>query len=483
MNKQQRRRLLRMKKLMFLAAVAALALNASLWGQIITVGLPGEGHEWCIGRPAHTITWTSSGVSQPVTIALRIPGSATDAAPAYVIAEHEANDGAFSWEIPDTIAPGDYFIRVRSDDATVIGDGGVFTVKRCVNPEISIRVTSPLENITPLWCYGTPGHMITWRKSGPMQNSVTIALRVAGSATDAAPALVIATGEANDGSYGPWTIPDTVPAGEYFIRVRTDDATVIGDGNHFNIGVCRENTDLELRSIYYTLNDGGQIVGRIRNNGPHIDQTVGVAFTLIGSRGGLAPTTKRIHLDPLEERDYNLYNLRPESMPASGLRIRVNLDWGNHITESNETNNEQETRLCGLDISLQAPRSELSLHRLYAMGGEDYRIEFKIRVRHNLPQSIPNIRVYWDLIRVSSGAILSSYDHTIASLGEGEEHVWSVNETYGKSDRSMSKRPRLTEGAQYRIVARISDPHDNFCDTNSSNDQAGFSFTIGESAF
>jgi hypothetical protein len=39
--------------------------------------------------------------------------------------------------------------------------------------------------------------------------------------------LVIAAGEANDGKYLPWTIPDAIEPGNYFVRVRTDDATAI----------------------------------------------------------------------------------------------------------------------------------------------------------------------------------------------------------------------------------------------------------------
>ena len=99
----------------------------------------------------------------------------------------------------------------------------------------SITVNSPATDHD--WCIGST-LAITWTRSGVMQESVTIALRYAGSAPDAAPALVIATGEANDLEYGSWRIPDTVTPGSYFLRVRTDDATVRGDGPLFRIISC-----------------------------------------------------------------------------------------------------------------------------------------------------------------------------------------------------------------------------------------------------
>jgi hypothetical protein len=178
---------------------------------------------------ATTITWTSSGVSQPVTIALRITGSATDAAPALVIATSSPNDGSEPWTIPATLAPGDYFIRVRSDDATVIGNGASFHVYNAP----TIVVTNPISGTLALGSSTT----IRWTPVCSMMATVTIALRAVGSATDAAPTLVIATSTANDGTH-PWTVPNdgSITAGNYFIRVRTDDATVRGDGAPFHIG-------------------------------------------------------------------------------------------------------------------------------------------------------------------------------------------------------------------------------------------------------
>jgi hypothetical protein len=224
-----------MKKLLQLAAIAVLTLNAALWGASITVYTPPlvTGNDLCVGCGPYVINWVPVGTTQTVTIALRYAGSASDAAPALVIATGEENNGSYKWQIPSSVAPGDYFIRVRTDDATVIGDGAVFTI--CLEPVIT--VTFPHETLGKMPYKILSTHLITWKKKCYMQNTVTIALRYAGSATKAAPALVIATGEANDGSFT-WKIPASVAPGDYFVRVRTDDATVIGDGGKFHISAA-----------------------------------------------------------------------------------------------------------------------------------------------------------------------------------------------------------------------------------------------------
>ena len=120
-----------MKKIL-LVSMGVLLLLAPLAAQQIVVIMMGGGDgvpiQWCPGG-SYTIHWRALGSMQAtVTIALRYAGSAPDAAPALVIATGEANDEYFSWAIPFSVAPGDYFIRVRTDDATVIGDGGTFTI-------------------------------------------------------------------------------------------------------------------------------------------------------------------------------------------------------------------------------------------------------------------------------------------------------------------------------------------------------------------
>jgi hypothetical protein len=122
---------LNMNKLLLLAAVAALTMNVALWGQTITVTSPAAGNEWCLGS-TQTITWTKSGAMQATAgIRLRAEGSAPGAEPALYIVDGTANDGSYSWMIPNTVAPGNYFIRVKTVDGTVVGDSANFKIKSC----------------------------------------------------------------------------------------------------------------------------------------------------------------------------------------------------------------------------------------------------------------------------------------------------------------------------------------------------------------
>jgi hypothetical protein len=108
-------------------------IAAPLAAQSITVTSPAAGVPWDIGG-TYTIAWTKTGTMQAtVAIRLRSAGSSESDPAALTIANGEANDGSYTWTIPASVAPGSYFIRVRTDDSTVIGDSGTFTIKRNVN--------------------------------------------------------------------------------------------------------------------------------------------------------------------------------------------------------------------------------------------------------------------------------------------------------------------------------------------------------------
>jgi len=119
-------------------------LSALLAGAEIVVTSPRAGDNWCLGS-THLITWTKSGAMQATAaIRLRRAGS-TEADPAALaIANGTANDGSYSWPIPNTVTPGDYFIRVRTDDSTVIGDSPTFKVSACVQPIQPSIVMTPM---------------------------------------------------------------------------------------------------------------------------------------------------------------------------------------------------------------------------------------------------------------------------------------------------------------------------------------------------
>ena len=112
----------------FLAVFIGICLCGLAQAQTITVTSPVATDDWWLGS-THNITWTASGAMQATcAIRLRLAGSPESADPALVIANGTVNDGSFSWTIPNSVAPGSYFIRVRTDDSIVIGDSKVFRI-------------------------------------------------------------------------------------------------------------------------------------------------------------------------------------------------------------------------------------------------------------------------------------------------------------------------------------------------------------------
>ena len=215
------------------AILTLLLLLPPLAAQTITVTSPAAGASWCIGK-SYNITWTKTGAMQAtVAIRLRLAGSSESAPAVLAIADGTANDGSFSWTIPASVAPGSYFIRVRTDDSTVIGDSGSFAINSCGGAP-SITVTGPYGGV--IWCRGKE-YAITWNKSGAMQATVALRLRAAGSSESDPAALAITDGAANNG-YFTWKIPESIAPGSYFMRVRTDDSTVVGDSAAFTIKAC-----------------------------------------------------------------------------------------------------------------------------------------------------------------------------------------------------------------------------------------------------
>ena len=98
-----------------------------------------------------------------------------------------------------------------------------------------IRVTAPAAGAT--WCIGS-AYTVTWTKTGTMDNTVSIRLRLRGGGDSGVITLINRT--ENDGSFGPWTVPVGTPPGEYYIRIRTTDSAVTGSSDFFNVVACTE---------------------------------------------------------------------------------------------------------------------------------------------------------------------------------------------------------------------------------------------------
>ncbi len=216
-----------MKKSIYIAVLAAMALAFPAWSQTITVTSPTAGATWCVGVPC-TVTWTTSGaVPASVSIRLRREGAAGSEA-AWVLTNNTASAaGTFSATVPADLAAGRYFVRVKATDVAQ-GDSPVFSVAACAAP--SIVVTAPAAGAS--WPAGSE-QTIAWTRSGTLPHLVQITLRREGASEGEDPALRIADGCANNGSRR-WPIPASLPPGRYFVRVRASSVAQ-GDSAVFTV--------------------------------------------------------------------------------------------------------------------------------------------------------------------------------------------------------------------------------------------------------
>jgi hypothetical protein len=218
----------KMKKVILLIAIGA-GLFMAAQAQSITVISPVAGSAWFTGTTC-AITWTSTGVSGPLSIKLR-QANAPDAPPVLEIVASTENDGTFSWPVPATLAPGSYLVRVRTvaDSPLVYDDSGAFSI--ATQPATSITVMAPA--VGNEWQAGTT-HTITWNSAG-VSGQVAIYLRQP-VGQDLPPVREISAGTANNGSFS-WAIPADVPPGSYVVRVRgmAGNFVVFGDSWVFTI--------------------------------------------------------------------------------------------------------------------------------------------------------------------------------------------------------------------------------------------------------
>jgi hypothetical protein len=107
---------LRLFTVLLLAAAGASA-------QARKIISPKADSAWARGR-AYTIQWTHAGAAgAPLTIRLVSPGAGIAG-----IAERVPDSGLFAWQVPGTLAPGPYTIRIESIAGMLLSESGVFRV-------------------------------------------------------------------------------------------------------------------------------------------------------------------------------------------------------------------------------------------------------------------------------------------------------------------------------------------------------------------
>ncbi|MCP4150892.1 MAG: hypothetical protein GY757_24310, partial [bacterium] len=207
----------------------------------LTVTSPNGGESWLHGEN-RAITWTSTDMLANVQIHYSVNNGSSWAS----IVNDTANDGSYSWTIPDESST-TCLVRVSDSDGSPSDtSNAVFTI---VPP--TLTVTSP--NGGESWHHGE-NRDITWTTTGSVDS-----LQIQYSLNNGASWSSITNNTVNDGSYF-WTIPG-VSSTTCLIRVREVDGsasdtsnaeftiappiltvTTPNGGEFWSVGACRDIT-------------------------------------------------------------------------------------------------------------------------------------------------------------------------------------------------------------------------------------------------
>jgi len=175
----------------------------------ITITSPNGGEEFCVGT-FQTISWTSSGYDySAIRDNLTMQYSSDGGTNWNSIATGEANDGSYSWQIPNDVST-DCLFKVYDATRPATGDttDAVFTITL---PYVDIQAPNGGEN----WSIGTT-KTISWISLGAVSDNLTLEYTKDNFQTTD----YIAVGETNDGVYE-WAIPDDLSP---TVKVRITDA-------------------------------------------------------------------------------------------------------------------------------------------------------------------------------------------------------------------------------------------------------------------
>ncbi len=168
----------------------------------ITVTSPNGGETWSVGAQ-QDITWSTSGIVGNVRIDYSTAGAGGTYTP---IVASTANDGTYSWTVPNVDSTQCVIKVSESDGSPADTSNGTFTIE----PTPFITVTSP--NGSECWRQGT-AHNITW-DSGSISGDVTVYLLKNGSQV-----LQIGTAAASSGTLQ-WNISaGRTPGTDYTVKV------------------------------------------------------------------------------------------------------------------------------------------------------------------------------------------------------------------------------------------------------------------------
>lgn len=216
----------------------------------VKVVSPNGGEIWLVGDKKD-ITWTATGGSGSTTI--NIEFSTNGGATFESIVTGEANDGAYTWTVPNKPST-DCIVRVIAMDPLVTMESDESDTKftiRLDTEKPSIEMLSPIGG--EKWSIGTQ-HEINWNAYGGT-GELTIKIEYSTSG-NGGPWTQIATGEPNDGSFT-WTVPNS-PSTNCYIKITVKDSAVIPHERSTMNSLPFTITSKSIPQIRVTSPNGGE---------------------------------------------------------------------------------------------------------------------------------------------------------------------------------------------------------------------------------
>jgi len=222
------------------------------FGKPLMIDAPQSNHTWRTGS-SYTLRWTQL-CDLPAPAVLELLNSSQQ--PVLTIAEGLTATGhqvprSQAWTVPDNLAPGTYYFRVRSADNQVASSSS-FKIANPVSFPVSpdLTFTSPAANAS--WCTNLP-HEFRWNSNLPADTRVKIDLMEANGETVW---RNIVADIANSGSYAWSGYTDAqfgFGMGTFRPRIATMDNSAVTVGDRFHIG---KHLFLEAPKSNYTWRHG-----------------------------------------------------------------------------------------------------------------------------------------------------------------------------------------------------------------------------------
>lgn len=223
-------------------------VNPDVTAPVVTANSPNGGENLAMGSSV-SITWAATDNIAVTSVAL---GYSTNGGASFTtIATGLANSGSYSWTVP-ALATTQGRIRVTASDAAGLtgqdDSNANFSIVDATLPVVSVTAPSTGNS----WVVGTV-HAITWSAT---DNLAVTSVAVDYSTDNGGGWTVVATGEANDGSYS-WTVPNA-PTSQGRVRVRASDAAGnVGSGQSAQFTIVTAS-DVTPPTASLTAPNGGE---------------------------------------------------------------------------------------------------------------------------------------------------------------------------------------------------------------------------------